>query len=215
MIYIRTIVKMSLKGRSSLYTTEQLKELLKKRLSKKRFIHSLNVADSAMKLAESLGEDMDKAYIAGLLHDICKEDPPELQMRYMLKGDMCLSGAELSSKPLWHGPAGAYYIKTELGICDEEIVNAVRYHTVGRPGMSRFEEIIYIADLISDDRDYKDVDKMRELAFSDFQKAMYEAVCYSAASVIKKRSFIPASTIELYNQYTYLCAPHKKNKEKK
>ena len=197
-----------------MHSVEYLKIILKKRLSKKRYTHSLNVADAAKKLAELYGVDKDRAYIAGLLHDICKEDDAEVQKRLMLKGNMSLSGAELSSKALWHGPAGAYYIKTELEVQDEEIISAVRYHTIGRPGMSRLEEIVYLADLISEDRDYKDVDKMRKLAFSDLDKAMYEAVCYSLLTAVKKQNYIPEGTLELYNQYTYLCSSKKKNKEK-
>ncbi len=198
-----------------MYTVEQLKDLLKKRLSKKRYNHSLGVAEAAMKLARTYGEDEEKAYIAGLVHDICKEETPQEQKRLMLRGNMDLSGAELSAKALWHGPAGAYFIESELGIKDRDIIGAVRYHTVGNPGMSRFEEIIYIADLISAERDYKDVDKMRKLAFTDFDRAMYEAVSFSISSVIKKQSYVPVGTVELYNQYTFLCGSRGKNKEKK
>lgn len=197
-----------------MYSFDELKSFLKKRLTKKRFIHSLNVADEAYKLSKIYGEDPDKAYLAGLLHDVCKEIPPEEQEELMLKCNMNISGAELSSKALWHGPAGAYFIKSELGIDDSDILNAVRFHTTGRSGMSKFEEIIYMADLISEDRDYKDVDKMRKLAYSDFDKAMYEAVSYSMESVIKKQGYIPACTVNLYNQYAYIYSVHKKNKEK-
>ena len=191
-----------------------MKTLLKKRLSKKRYNHSLNVADAAYKLAEQEGEDTHKAYIAGLLHDICKEDDQEQQLALALKGDMNLSGAELSSKALWHGPAGAYFIKKELGITDPDIMYAVRYHTIGRPGMTKLEEIVYLADLISDDREYKDVDRMRKLAYTDFPKAMYEAVRYSLMTAVKKENYVPEGTLELYNQYTFLCSSKKKNKEK-
>lgn len=197
-----------------MYSLDDLKSLLKKRLSKKRYIHSLNVADEALKLAETYGEDTQKAYFAGLLHDVCKEIPSSEQEELMLKGNMNISGAELSSKALWHGPAGAYFIKTELGVEDEDILNAVRFHTIGRPGMSKLEEIIYMADLISAERDYKDVDKMRRLAYTDFDKAMFEAVCYSMGSVIKKQSYIPEYTVGLYNQYAYICSACRKNKEK-
>ena len=185
-----------------MYSLEELKSFLKKRLSKKRFIHSLNVADEAYKLAGMYGEDPDKAY------------PTAEQEELMLKSNMNISGAELSTKALWHGPAGAYFIKSELGINDSDILNAVRYHTIGRSGMSKLEEIIYMADLISDDRDYKDVDKMRKLAYSDFERAMYEAVSYSIESVLKKQGYIPECTVNLYNQYSYIYSVHKKNKEK-
>lgn len=197
-----------------MHSVDEIKALLKERLSKKRFNHSVNVAQAALQLAHKYGVSPEKAYFAGLVHDICKEAPHEEQKRLMLLGDMKLSGAELSAKALWHGPAGAYFIKTELGVNDKDVINAVRYHTVGRASMSELEKIVYIADLISEDRDYKDVDKMRKLAFSDFEKAMYEAVCYGVISVVKKQNYIPESTLDLYNQYTYLHMAAKKIKEK-
>ena len=172
-------------------------------------IHPISVA---MILAD-MGMDTN-TIVAGLLHDVCKESPTAEQEELMLKSNMNISGAELSIKALWHGPAGAYFIKSELGINDSDILNAVRYHTIGRSGMSKLEEIIYMADLISDDRDYKDVDKMRKLAYSDFERAMYEAVSYSIESVLKKQGYIPECTVNLYNQYSYIYSVHKKNKEK-
>ncbi|MGN1481822.1 bis(5'-nucleosyl)-tetraphosphatase (symmetrical) YqeK [Porcipelethomonas sp.] len=196
-----------------MYSSEKIKAFLKKRLSKKRYNHSVNVANEALKLAKTYGENLDKAYFAGLLHDVCKELLPSEQKQMMLEGNMDISGAELATKALWHGPAGAYFIEKEMGIKDKDILNAVRFHTVGRSGMSRLEEIIYMADLISEDRDYKDVDKMRKLAYTDFEKAMLEAFCYSIEGVVKKQGYIPEYTVDAYNQYLYVCSVRKKTKE--
>ncbi len=193
---------------------EQIKSLLEKRLSKKRFTHSLNVADEALKLAQVYGENEDKAYFAGLVHDICKEDEPEILKKLILKCED-ITNTELSSKSLWHGPAGTVFIKEKLGVSDTDVLNAVRYHTIGRSGMTRLEEIVYLADLISKDRDYKDVDKMRKLAYSDFNKAMLEAVSFSITNVVKKHGYIPVYSLEAYNQYNYVHLARKKNKEKK
>ena len=85
----------------------------------------------------------------------------------MLAGDFAPDLAELHSRKLWHGIAGAYFIETEFGVEDRDVLNAVRFHTVGRSGMSMLEEIIYIADMISEERDYKGVGKMRKLAFDN------------------------------------------------
>ena len=174
---------------------------LENRLSKKRFQHSVNVAKAARLLAANYGEDIDKAYFAGLVHDICKEDPPEEQRRLMLAGDFAPDLAELHSRKLWHGIAGAYFIETEFGVEDRDILNAVRFHTVGRAGMSRLEEIIYIADMISDERDFKGVGKMRKLAYENLQLAMLEALRDAASSVLKKGGMLPVYTIEAYNSY--------------
>jgi len=197
-----------------MYPLDEMESFLKNRLSKKRYTHSMNVASEAYKLAGLYGDNPDRAYVAGLLHDVCKEIPFDEQEEMMLKGNMNISGAELSVKALWHGPAGAYYIKNEMGITDGNIINAVRFHTIGRSGMSRLEEVVYMADLISEDRDYKDVEKMRRLAYTDLDMAMYEAVCFSIESVMKKNSYIPEYTVDAYNQYAFICSLCKKNKEK-
>lgn len=174
---------------------------LKNRLSVKRFKHSCNVACAAKQLAQQYGADLEKAYFAGLVHDICKEIPFEEQYQLMMEGIFEPDSAELHSRKLWHGIAGAHFIQTEFGIEDMDILNAVRYHTVGRAEMSRLEEIIYIADMISDDRTYKGVEKMRRLAQKDLQGAMLEALRDAINSVMKKEGLLSQNTIEAYNAY--------------
>ena len=136
---------------------DELLEVLRLRLSKKRLQHSKNVADEAQRLAEKYGADPEKAYTAGLLHDICKEIPPEEQKNYVLLSRRDVCDAEKEVPALWHSIAGAYYAEFVLGCHDEDMLNAVRYHTAGRGNMSLLEEIVYMADLTSADRSYKDV----------------------------------------------------------
>ncbi len=197
-----------------MYDYEYIKKLLEKRLSQKRYNHSLNVADEAYKLAEKYGGNLEDSYFAGLVHDICKEEEDYELKRLMLKCES-ITNVELASKSLWHAPAGACYIQEQLEIDNRGILDAVRFHTIGRAGMTRIEEIVYLADLISKDRDYKDADKMRKLAYSNFNKAMLEAICFSITTVVKKHGFIPEYSIEAYNQYNYLYLAQKKNKENK
>ena len=185
-----------------MYTIEDLKEILKERLSKKRYIHSLNVADESRKLAKKWGENQDKAYLAGLLHDICKDIPQADQRVMVEKSKLSVTSVELLTPRLWHAIAGAWYTENILEITDIEIIEAIRYHTVARAGMSRLEEIIYIADLISIDRSYKDVERMRKLAYTSLDKIMLEAVSFSIVDVVNKISKIPSHTFEAYNQYT-------------
>ncbi len=184
-----------------MYQVKDKIAFLEQHLSKKRFQHSCNVARAAKQLAQRYGADQEKAYFAGLLHDICKEQPFEEQRELMLAGDFAPDEAELHSRKLWHGIAGAYFIQTEFDVTDRDILNAVRFHTVGREGMSLLEEIIYIADMISDERDYKGVTKMRKLAFEDLQAAMLTALTDAIGSVLKKGGMIPQYTIAAYNSY--------------
>lgn len=188
---------------------KEIKDILKIRLSKKRYTHSLNVADAAVKLAEKYGGDCEKVCLAGLVHDICKEIPSEEQLKMALGCSRRVCEAEAKIPALYHAPAGSWYCENVLHIHDEDILNAVRYHTAGRADMSLTEEIVYLADLISEDRSYKDVGKMRRLAFDDLKAAMLEAVSFSLEDVISKGSLIPDSSFEAYNYYAELLKNNK------
>ena len=109
--------------------------------------------------------------------------------------------AETETKALWHAVAGAGFVRDSLMVGDEDIINAVRFHTIGRANMSRLEEIVYIGDLISADRSYKDVKKFRKLAYQDMDRVMLEALIFSIESVTDKKGMIPEYTLEAYNQY--------------
>lgn len=180
------------------------RELIKSCLSKKRAQHSVNVANAAVRLAERYGEDPEKAYVAGLLHDVCKELPPERQKELVLRCRLDISEVEKNAQPLFHAPAGAVYIEEELGIKDEDVIAAVRYHTVGCGDMSKLAQIIYLADLISADRDYKDVRKMRRYAVQSLEKAMLEALKFSLSDSVGKENSIPVCTLECYNRFVML-----------
>ncbi|MBR2912975.1 MAG: bis(5'-nucleosyl)-tetraphosphatase (symmetrical) YqeK [Oscillospiraceae bacterium] len=184
-----------------MYQVKDRIAFLEQQLSPKRFRHSCNVARAARQLAQKYGADVEKAYFAGLMHDVCKEMLFDDQKALMLAGDFAPDEAELQSKKVWHGIAGAYYLQSEFGVTDKDILNAVRFHTVGRANMSLLEEIIYIADMISDDRDYKGVGKMRKLAFENLQDAMFEAIRDSAVAILKKGVMLPQYTIAAYNYY--------------
>lgn len=186
------------------YDTDEKKKYLKEHLSPKRYQHSLNVAVECRKLAEKYGEDPDKAYFAGLLHDVCKELSGEEQKKLVLESGFSVCREELETRSLWHAVAGAYFIKTHFGVEDIDILNSIRFHTVGRAGMSRLEEIVYLGDLVSADRTYKDVEKMRKHVYSDLNLAMLEAFRFSVKSVIKKGGMLPVCTVEGYNFYTRL-----------
>ncbi len=195
-----------------LYDPSEMKKYLKEHLSQKRYTHSLNVAEECRKLAMKYGEEPDKAYFAGLLHDICKELRDEEQKKLVIESNFTVCREELETRSLWHAIAGAYFIKTQFSIEDIDILNSVRFHTVGRAGMTRLEEIVYLGDLISADRDYKDVDRMRKISYTSLNRAMLEAFAFSVKSVVKKGGLVPICTAEGYNFYTRLCREEKPKK---
>lgn len=192
------------------YNQDEKKKYLKEHLSQKRYQHSLNVAAECRRLAEKYGEDPDKAYFAGLLHDVCKELPPDEQRRLAAESGFKVCREELDTRSLWHAVAGAYFVKSVFGVEDIDIINSIRFHTVGRAGMTRLEEIVYLGDLVSADRDYKDVDKMRKLVHSDLDRAMLEAFTFSIKNVVKKGGVLPLCTVEGYNFYKRLLREEKK-----
>ncbi len=178
-----------------------VKRLLSERLVEKRYIHSLNVADSALILAEKYGADPEKAYFAGLVHDIMKNATDEEQLQIMEKGGIILSRTEKHNKKLWHAMAGECYLRLEMGITDSDILNAVRYHTTGRAGMSLLEKVVYIADYISVERDYADADVMRELSMNaGLDEAALYALKYSFRSLSDKEKLIHTDSVEYYNE---------------
>lgn len=196
-----------------MYDYALIKRELEQILSHKRYEHCCNVAQSAYELALKYGESCEKAYACGLLHDICKEMPFKRQKQMALSSGYHLSFEELCSKSLWHAVAGAYYAAKKYNIDDEDMLNAIRYHTVARERMSRLEEIIYLADLISADRKYKDVGRIRKLAFSDLQLAMREALRFTLTNVSENCVYLPICSVQAYNQYVFMCSDRNRSEQ--
>ncbi|MEB3287444.1 MAG: bis(5'-nucleosyl)-tetraphosphatase (symmetrical) YqeK [Vampirovibrionales bacterium] len=114
-----------------------------------RFEHSLGVCEAAIELAQGFGlctNDIEKAMIAGILHDAAKLMTPALLLAYAEDYGLALEAADLASPQTLHPFIGAEMVKSELGITDEAILNTIRYHTTGRSGMSPLEKIVYVAD---------------------------------------------------------------------
>ncbi|MGN0682740.1 MAG: bis(5'-nucleosyl)-tetraphosphatase (symmetrical) YqeK [Oscillospiraceae bacterium] len=180
---------------------DEYERLIKDLLSKKRFTHSMNVAEECYKLAETHGADKKRCYLAGLLHDVMKEELPEKQKQYVMESGLSPDPAEVASKSLWHGIAGGYYVREKLKIDDDEVISAIRYHTVGCARMTLLEKIVYLGDMVSADRSYKDVEKMRDYCYKDINVAMSVALGYQIAEVCGKCGLLPVSTFEAYNYY--------------
>ena len=182
----------------------KLKQLAKERLSEKRYLHTVAVAERGVLLAEIHGGDAFKAYKAGLLHDICK-DMPKAEMLALIeryypdfKGDR---PEWFASTALWHSAAAAVFVRHELNETDEEIINAVEYHTSAREGMSLTEQLVYLADLTSEDRSYPDIDVMRALSEKNINEAMLYALQFIIGDLTAKKAQLSMETIKAYNEY--------------
>lgn len=179
---------------------DSYKDLLRSRLSDYRYNHSLCVADSAVELAERYGADKEKALVAGLLHDITKEASSDEHFELFARGQVVLTALESVNRKLWHAMSGAEYIRLKLNITDGEILDAVRYHTTARAGMSLLEKVIYIADFISADRVYDDVDVVRELALKSLDETMLYTQRYSINELLQKCACIHPDSVACYNE---------------
>lgn len=124
---------------------------IKTRMPEKRYIHTIGVMETAIFLAEKYGEDVKSAEVAAILHDIAKYADEEW-MNQIVK-EKCLDERLLGwGSEILHGPVGAWIAQTEFNITNEDILNAIRFHTTGRANMSKLEKIIYIADMIEPNR---------------------------------------------------------------
>ncbi|MEE0946273.1 MAG: bis(5'-nucleosyl)-tetraphosphatase (symmetrical) YqeK [Acutalibacteraceae bacterium] len=173
--------------------------ILKEKLDDYRFTHSLCVADRAVELAKKYGANEEKAYVAGLLHDITKNLSDEEQLQFFESSAIMLSDIEKVSSKVWHSISGAAYIKNKLLIDDEEIVSAVRYHTTGKRDMTLLQKIVYIADFTSADRKYPDVDVVRGLADKNLDESIVYALRHTIVTLANKNKPIHPDTISAYN----------------
>ena len=150
-------------------------------------------------LAYLNGYDIDKAYFAGLMHDCCKELPRESQLELVKRSRFEVTDVELEAPKTHHGIAAEVYLRENFGVKDDEILSAVRYHTVGRGGMGMLDKIVYMADLISAERDYSDVSVIRADTRRDIDEGLSEALKFSIRDSVSKARAIPHLTFEAYN----------------
>lgn len=179
---------------------DEIKKILQSRLNEKRYYHSLCVADEAKRLAEKYGGDIEKCYLAGLIHDITKNAPEEEHLKIFETFGIMLNVIEKNAKKLWHAMSGEAYIKYVLSINDEEILDAVRYHTTAKANMSLTAKILYLADFTSKDRDYEDVDVIRKLVDESLDSAFKYALEYSIIDLVKSSRAIHPDTLDAFNE---------------
>ncbi|KPU44160.1 putative nicotinate-nucleotide adenylyltransferase [Oxobacter pfennigii] len=178
-------------------------EKLKAMLSPKRYMHSLGVRDTAVKLAKLYGTDEDKAAIAGLIHDCAKGLSDELLLKIAREIGIETQGIYEKQPELLHGPAGTYMAKKDFKIEDEEILHSIMCHTTGCENMSLLDKIIYIADYIEPNRSFPGLEELRKAAFRDIDEAMLLALDNTIKHVINKKQMIDIQTIKARNYILY------------
>lgn len=171
-------------------------------LDEPRYQHTLGVMYTAASMAMRYGEDIEKALIAGLLHDCAKCIPAEEKIRMSETCGITISDTERKNPGLLHAKLGTYIARENYHITDNDILMAITSHTTGRPEMSLLEKILYIADYIEPGR--KDLPNMadaRKLAFEDIDKCLFK-ILEDSLIYLKSRDFaIDPTTEETYNHY--------------
>lgn len=176
-----------------------MKNKLKSVLKESRYLHSIGVCETAVKMARLYGVDEEKAYIAGLLHDCAKCFSNEEQIKMCRDYGIELDEITLACPAVIHAPLGAAVARAEYGIEDEEILRSIRLHTTGGKNMTRLDKIIYIADMIEPTRDYSGVDELREIAFKNLDEAMKKSLQSTLRFNIQKGTVIHPDTLSAWN----------------
>ena len=181
------------------YDTEYLKSRIKPILKPERYEHSLGVMELSEKLALHYGADPLKAKVAGLLHDCAKNlDFDKMREYMMLAGD--IDDIVLSSKGLWHAPASAQYAKEHFDI-DDEIFEAVFYHTIGKPDMNLLCKIVFLADVLEPGRDseFEWSHPLRNQVFEDIDKTLLDVLDITIISLIERGMVMHPNPVEIRN----------------
>lgn len=178
-------------------------ELLDKigmQLSASRFAHVQRVAKVAVELAHQYGGDVQRADVAGLVHDYAKQRP-DAEFKQLIQQEKLDPLLLQANNGIWHGVVGAEIIKRELGIHDAAILNAVRRHTIGDVNMTTLDKIIFIADFIEPGRDFPGVDQARAAAAQSLDAGVSFEVVHTLEFLLSKRARIYPKTIDTYNAW--------------
>lgn len=178
-------------------------ELLRKiqgSMGDKRFKHVLGVEEMALKLAELYGANSEQVSLAALCHDYAKERPDDEMIELIRSQDFDLTLLDYGNQ-IWHGILGAYLAKKELGINDEEVLQAIRLHTTGAKEMSLLDKVIYVADFIEPGRRFPGVEEARVVAFRNLDEAVAYETKQTLSHLINQEVKIYPKTIETYNQW--------------
>ena len=186
--------------------TDSIRDFIEKNFSEKRKLHTEGVKTTAISLARQYGADPEKAEIAALFHDMYRGVSEEV-LNYYVK-HMGLDEKYMNNCNLAHSKIAAIIMKRDYGITDQDILNAVSYHTTGRAGMSLLEKIIYIADAIEPGRNYPGVEDLREAAWIDLDEACLLSLSRTIDFVQSQGSYLDPETVRARDWF--LCNKAKK-----
>ncbi len=178
----------------------QMLETVKERLPENRYSHVLGVMETATKLAKRFQVSENNAKTAAILHDVAKFSDRDWMKSIIESENMDPLLLEYHTE-LWHAPVGAYIAKTEFGVEDEDVLNAIRYHTTGRESMSDLEKVVYIADLVEPNRKFSGVEELRQLKDQGLDVMMKAAVKHSIEFLESKNQPVFPDSLKCYHYF--------------
>ena len=185
----------------------ELIRTLEQELNYKRFVHTLAVAGTASSLAMCYGMNIEKTELAGLLHDCAKCIDVRKMQKLCEKAGLEISPFEAGSGSLLHSKAGSVLAAEKYGCTDPDILNAIRYHTTGRPGMSLLEKIIFVADYIEPGRyTAKNLPEIRKMAFEDIDEALLKILYDTLVYLNSTGNTVDPMTQKTYDYYRQIMA---------
>lgn len=174
---------------------------LESRLKPSRYRHSVGVSETAVFLAERFGVDVEKARVAGLLHDCARQYKNDDLKDEADKRGISYGDIEKEMPLLLHAYIGSYLVEEEYGITDSEIKQAIYRHTVGGARMTDLDKIVYFADMIEPNRDYPEVEELRRLSRTvSLDEMLLEGLRQSIIFVAQKGSYVHPDTVTAYNE---------------
>ena len=185
--------------------TQKLRKQLEKELKPDRFEHTLGVAYTSASLAFKYGADVEKALIAGFLHDCAKSMSHDEQIKVCEKNHIEITEVERKNHSLLHAKVGMFLAQKEYDIHDEDVLNAIRWHTTGRENMSLLEKIVYIADFIEPNRKpLENMPKVRQEAFENIDHCLahilHDSVVY-LRTIGKETDDATMKAYEFYKEF--------------
>lgn len=178
---------------------EKIFEHISKTLPEKRFIHTVEVMETAVSLAKEYDLDQDKAAIAALLHDCAKAYTKEQLLKKLLASGIIFNDFDLDYPEIWHALVAPIIAKDDYGIDDLEIHSAIMKHTTGSEDMTLFDKIIYLADYIEPGRKFHGVKQLRYLVKTDINEAMLYAFDLTIKHLIKEKKLVHPVTLAARN----------------
>lgn len=177
---------------------EKIKEEIKNNLSERRYNHSIGTMKRAEKMAKIYNVDVEKAKLAGLTHDMAKELSQEEKLKYVKENNIKIDEVERLCPDLLHGKIAAHMCKVKYGF-DEDMQEAIAFHTTGKVNMSILGKIIFLADITEENRNYEDTGKLRELSEKNLDEAMLYALNKTIEKTVKTNKLLHPDSVNSRN----------------